>query len=430
MIKFTPSRNLKFALVAPLISIFTACGGGGGGDSSAAASTTRVPIISAFAGTGVTGFSGDGGVATAAQMSSPWGGATDSVGNYFFYDFTNCRVRVVAHATSTIFGVAATAGNIYTVAGNGSCGYTGDGGLALSAQIDSGGGIAIDGNDHLYVTSTVNVIRMIAAAPTTFAGQVMNSNKIYTIAGTGVTGFSGDGAAATAAKLSTPRGMTFDAADNLYFIDSGNFRVRMLSRRTETKFGQAVVDGNIYTLAGVGTQAYSGDTGSALAAQLNNPEELAINNIGDIFLSDSNNIRVVVSTNNTLFGVNVVANNIYSIAGNGFNNTFNGDGLQATATNLNNPSSLKFDTNGNLFFAETTGNRIRVVTKTAGTAYAQTVAANSVYTVVGTGSPGGSGDGGAATAANINSPKALAFDTAGALYFGDSGNNRIRKVTP
>ena len=152
--------------------------------------------------------------------------AVDGAGNVLIADTFNNRIRVVAASTGTYYGRPMTAGDIYTIAGGGASGL-GDGGPATAAQLNTPAGVAVDGAGNLLIADTYdNRIRVVAASTGTYYGQPMTAGDIYTIAGTGTGGFSGDGSPATAAELYTPSGVAVDAAGNLFITDTANNRIR------------------------------------------------------------------------------------------------------------------------------------------------------------------------------------------------------------
>ena len=320
---------------------------------------------------------GDGGAATAAQLSNPRGIAVDGAGNLYIADTWNDRIRKVD-----------TAGVITTVAGSGTNGFSGDSGAATSARLNYPYGVTPDGAGNLYIAdSRNNRIRKVDTA-----------GVISTVAGGGTAGaFSGDGAAATAARLNLPGSLALDALGNLYIADRLNHRIRKVDTA-----------GVITTVAGSSTTgAFGGDSGAATDARLYDSSGVALDRSGNLYIADRDNRRIrKVDT----------AGVITTVAGTGILGS-SGDGGAATAARLFSPTDVAVDWAGNLFIADEDGHRIRKV-DTAGV----------ITTVAGTGIQGSSGDGGAATAARLNAPEGVALDALGNLYIADTSNNRIRKV--
>jgi sugar lactone lactonase YvrE len=185
-----------------------------------------------------------------------------------------------------------TTRHIYTIAGTGTPGYSGDGGPAASAELAGPDGIAVDGAGNLLICDGYNQrVRVIAAATGTFYAQAMTAGDIYTIAGDGTAGFSGDGGPATRAELHNPSSVVFDAAGNLVITDGGNQRVRVIAETTGRFYGRAMTAGDIYTVAGDGTAGFSGDGGPAVRAELNQPNLAAVDG-ANLLITDRGNNRI------------------------------------------------------------------------------------------------------------------------------------------
>ena len=179
-----------------------------------------------------------------------------------------------------------TAGDIYTVAGNGTGGYSGDGGPATSAELFDPAGVAVDGSGNLVIADALNNrVRVVAESTGTFYGVAMTAGDIYTVAGSGTGGQSGDGGPATSAELNFPQGVAVDGSGNLVIADADNNRVRVVADSTGTFYGVAMTGGDIYTVAGIGTGGSSGDGGPATSAELNFPSGVALDGSGNLVIA-------------------------------------------------------------------------------------------------------------------------------------------------
>jgi hypothetical protein len=335
------------------------------------------PTISTIAGNGTAGFGGDGGPAPSATLHNPADVAVDAGGDVFLADSANNRIRKLTPA-----------GTISTLAGNGTAGFSGDGGPATSAALNSPFGVAVDAGGDVFLADYRNQrLRKVTPAGT-----------ISTFAGNGTQGFSGDGGPATGAQLNGPFGVAVDAGGDVFLAESGNQRIRKVTPA-----------GTISTIAGNGTQGFSGDGGPATRAQLFNPEGIAVDASGDIFIADSGNNRLRKVT---------PAGAISTFAGTGTQG-FSGDGGPATSAALNNPFGVAVDAGGDVFLGDSGNNRIREVTP-----------AGTISTLAGNGTFGFSGDGGPATSAALAGPIGVAVDASGNVFIADTSNNRIRFVTP
>ncbi len=389
------------------------------------------PVTTIAGGPGVPGFSGDGGAATSAKLSSPGEIALDGVGNLFVADANNHRIRRIDAMT----------GIITTVAGTATAGYNGDEVAATSAQLWLPQGIAVDPSGTLYIGDTNNHrVR-----------KIDSSSVIHTAAGSGVAGFGDGVGTATCAQLGRPQGVAVDGAGNLYIADTLNRRIR---RATPT--------GTLTTIAGTGTGSYGGDGGLATTAQLVGPQAVTIDDSGNLYIADTTNHRVRKVD---------AAGIISTVAGTG-SAGYTGDNAAATAAQLSDPSGVAVDGSGNLYIADKSNHCIRrvgtngVITTIAGTGapgYTGDNAAASaaqlndptgiairgslvyiadtsnhairqidgdgvITTIAGIGTPGDTGDDGAATVALLNGPSGVAADSAGNLYIADALNYRIRRV--
>jgi sugar lactone lactonase YvrE len=348
--------------------------------------------IFTVAGNGTSGYSGDGGPAISAQLSGSSGVVFDSDGNMFIADSRNNVLRRVDALTHVIT----------TIAGNGIPGYSGDGGAAINAQLNAPTHLTFDGVRNFYITDAGNArVRKVDA--TTLV--------ITTVAGNGTPGFSGDGGPAINAQLNFPDAVALDGSGNLYIGDALNNRIRKVSLTT----------GVITTVAGNGTPGYGGDGGLATNAELQFPSRAVLDAAGNLYIADFRNNRVR--------RVDATTGVIVTVAGTGTAG-YSGDAGPARSAELNGPLSVMVDTAGNLYIADVFNARIRVVNtgRSPITVAGFVIQPGNILTIAGNGVVGYQGDGGPATSAQLNIPTGLVLDSAGNLYFGDSGNNVVREV--
>ncbi len=369
--------------------------------------------------TGNTGASANGTKGTSALLFEPEGVREDSAGDLYLADTGNNRIIEMPKATGTQWSISMTANDIYTVAGNaaGNQGDSGDNGKATSALLYSPTDVEVDNGTQLYVTDSGNDrIQEVARTAHTEWGITMTANDIYTIAGssTGTQGFSGDGGKATSALLDTPQAVTLDSSVNMYVLDAYNQRVREVAAST----------GDISTVAGDGfTLSTDGNGGPAVTGALFNPDEVATDSLGDIFVADALNNRVqeIAATSHTQFGIAMTAGDVYTVAGNAQGNSGDsGDGGPATSALLDVPIGVATDSAGDLYISDADNNRVQEVN--ASTGVITTVAGSA------SGNSGSSGDGGRATSALLDGPWGLAVDSFGDLYIADANNSRIQEV--
>src|SRR5438094_443785 len=331
-------------------------------------------VLSLIAGTGTSGFSGDGGPAVSARLSYPGNLVVDGGGNLYIADWGNDRIRKVN-----------TEGIISTIAGKGGGSGGGDGGPSAATSVLPVD-IFVDPGGNLYLADASYRVR-----------KVNGDGIITTIACNGTSGFTGDGGPATAASCA-PYRVARDSAGNLYVADGSSRRIRKVSAA-----------GIITTVAGRGTGQSSGDGGPATLAELIQPLSVAVDPGGNVYIADGGSNRIL-KVNTT--GI------ISTIAGNG-QKGFNGDGGPATSASLNSPRGVAVDPAGNVYIVDAGNLRIRKVNP-----------AGVISTVAGGGTPGFSGDGGPAASAELTFPVGVAVDPAGNVYIVDAGNLRIRKVNP
>jgi NHL repeat len=280
-------------------------------------------IITTVAGTGQSGYGGDGGPATQAQLNSPYGIALDAADNLYIVDRLNACIRLVEAST----------GIIRTIAGSGQPGYAGDGGPAYLAQLQEPNDIVLDGQGHAFIADVrdhrVRVVDLASGIITTFAG-------------TGEGGSNGDGGPASRAALLGPRALAFGPTGDLYICLRNDHKVRQVDMRT----------GTIRTVAGTGERGYTGDHGPALQATFNGPKEIAVDGADNIFLVDTEN--------HCIRRIEAASGLVTTVAGTGHPGG-SGDGGPATNATLKRPHGACIDAEGNLYIGDSENHRVRFV---------------------------------------------------------------------
>lgn len=341
------------------------------------------PTMSTAVGTGQPGRPSAGGPAVEATLNMPFDVAFDSGGNLYLSDTMNHCIR----------RVDGKSGIIITVVGSGTKGFSGDGGAALKAKLDEPYGIVLDSRGNLYFADRLNRrVRRVDA----------DSGIITTIAGDGSKTYSGDGGPGVRAGLVEPNGVALDPQEaRLFIADVADHRVRVVDLGT----------GLISTFAGTGQGKSAGDGGAASAASIFGARAVEVGADGTVLILERQG--------NRLRGVDPQTGLITTRAGTGAKG-YSGDGGPATAATFNGPKEFAIDRAGNLLIVDTENQAIRRIDARTGL----------IRTLAGNGQRGGEGDGGAATSALLDRPHGVAVGPDGAVYIGDTGNHRIRKVGP
>jgi sugar lactone lactonase YvrE len=332
-------------------------------------------ILTVVAGNGSARFSGDNGPATLAALNQPTGIASDAAGNLYIADSMNSRIRKVS-----------ASGTISTVAGTGDDGFNNDHIPAGLAFLNQPADVAVDSAGNLYIADMLNNrVRKVNAA----------DGLISTIAGNGNRGFSGDGGPASAATVDEPVGLFIDSADRIYIADSR--RIRRIN-----------ADGVIQTIAGISDYVPESDNIPATQASFVAPAAVAVDTAGVVYIADAGDSRI---RKVDLKGI------VTTVAGKGIPGFL--DGVDARKANLNHPSGVAVDIDGNLLIADTLNSRVR---KVPASGIIDTIAGNAMYKFA--------GDGGPASAGLLNQPSDVVFDAKGNLYISDTLNHRVRKIDP
>jgi uncharacterized protein (TIGR03437 family) len=330
--------------------------------------------ISLLAGNGTGGYLGDGGPATSSELSNPCGIAVDSAGNIYIADQANNRIRKISSPPSS--------GNISTVAGDGTEGFTGDGAAATAAEINLPCGIAVDPAGDIIFSQTD------ANGTTASAIREVSGGNISTLAGGNSTtplgpGYTGDGGPAINAEVNNPLAIALDSAGNIYIADTLNSAIREIT-----------TNGNIRTLSN----------------KFNRPEGVFVDAAGNIYVADTHNhcVRKIATNSSTT-----------TVAGICGTPGFSGDNGPATKATLNYPTGVAVDGAGNIYIVDSNNFRVRMMT-----------AGGTIYTIAGNGDDGIGGDGGPALNAPLSFPFSIALGAQGVIYISDQQNNEIRMLTP
>ena len=369
-------------------------------------------LIQTVAGSGVAGFNGDGSAGN--QVHDPFGATVDKQGNIYIADTLNSRIRVVnpGGTAVTIAGVNIPPGNMITVAGTGTAGYSGDGGQATNAELNNPFGVAVDNSGNIYIADLYNYL----------VRKVDVHGIITTIAGNGHSAFAGDNGPAVNSGL-YPYALATDSAGNLYIADTFNERIRAINMTSNaiTIGNVSILPGFIATVAGNGNYGPSGNGIAATSAALTYPYGVAVDSAGNIYICDtySRTMRVVNAGTSpvTIATVTIQPGNIATIAGDG---TYGyKDGGPALSAEFADPDGIAVDAVGNIYVSDTEGERIRFISNATGL----------ITTIGGVGGTYGyNGDNIPAVTAYLSYPRTLSVDSSANLYFPDQPNERIRKI--
>jgi DNA-binding beta-propeller fold protein YncE len=330
-----------------------------------------------IAGTGVAGFSGDGGPATEAQINNPYGLVVGPDGALYFCEIGNHRVRRLDLKTH----------RISTAAGNGQKGYAGDGGPALAATLNEPYEVRFDKAGNMFFAEMQNhVVRRVDA----------KTHLISTVAGTGAAGFSGDGGPAAQAQLRQPHSIAFDAQGRLLICDIGNHRIRRVDLST----------GRIETWAGTGERKSTPDGAPVAGTPLNGPRAITSDPQGNLYLA--------LREGNAIYRIDSASQRIYHVAGTG-ETGYDGDGGPAKSAKLSGPKGVAWAPGGSLYLADTESHTIRRIDLKSGV----------ITTVVGTGQRGDGPDGEAGKC-RLARPHGIFVDSGGTVYVADSESHRVR----
>lgn len=310
----------------------------------------RTHIITTVAGTGTRGFSGDVGPAVDAELGGPGDIAVNAAGDIYFADGSNRRIRRISADAGVITTVAGSGandqGSYRTVDGRTMVLSSGDGGIAVNAGIGHVSGIGLDAKGNFYFTNGSDRVRKVMG----------DTGILSTVAGAGGSYHSGDGGPAILAQLHQPSGLAIDATGNIYIAARGEHRIRKVDATTgviTTIAGDS--PGSASGIMGIVTYRgrFAGDGGPATKALLNDPEKIALDKSGNLFISDTMNYRIR--------RIDAVTGIIDTIAGTGIKG-FSGDTGSAVGAQITNPSGIQVDDQGRIYFGDESNHRVRILT--------------------------------------------------------------------
>jgi hypothetical protein len=301
--------------------------------------------------------------------------------------------------------------------------------LATTAKVNNAIDMVLDASDNIYfVEYDTHRVRIIPKSSGTYFGQSMIANYIYTIGGTGMSGTPSDGTDATSANLTSPHSIKLDSYGNVLIV--ANNRVLIIPKTTGTYYGVSAAANKIYTVVGTGTHWTFSNGTAATSADFMGISDIALDSNNNIAISEYNNhgIDFVPASNGTYYGISMTANCAYHIVGTGGGGSAPyGDGGICTSGSVGNPMGLAFDSTNNLFISDCYHDRVRMVPKSNGTYFGQSMTANYIYTVAGNDIQTYAGDGNLATTLPV-APSRLTTDADDNLYIADEMNVRVRMI--
>jgi sugar lactone lactonase YvrE len=355
------------------------------------------------------------------SLHAPSGIALDSAGDLFIADTDHCRVTLVPSRSGSLYGLRVHAHHAYTLVG-GACGAKGGIGFPT--------GVAVDHHGDVYIATAPDQ-RVLVVRP----GGTHGPRPPVAVVGTGVAGYSGEGQPATKSLLDEPTGISVDAAGDLFIADTGSCRLRMMPVATGAHFGQAMVAGHLYTVAGTGVCGSSGRGGPADMAEIDSPVAVTADAGGDLFVADRGDDEVleVPVSSGVHYGTAIGADDLGVVVGAGGNGPYLVDGLPATseAAELNDPEGVAVNAAGTLFVTDGSMHCIRAVPSSSTSVFGRSMSGGSLYTLAGAltvGNATGGGNGTRWVLAHMGVPTGLALSNDGDLYFSDQGQNEIREI--